>query len=465
MNYILMPSLEHIALLKIVITLWNRDYIQDLVSQFYFTPLIISETRKEWKKIEDKVSEKIQELPLPKLLKKQLPNFVEAIGWQILTWKKCYRNLLGESYVTIYLRKLCWTLQGTVDKKKTVEILIKDESLHICKRYMLACTFCLEDYIYILWEQLKEPYKKDLTYIRKYEPPFVSFWCHYIQGKLAQLDKIMKTYCKDDNVSSYEYAFQHSAVSGNEAATRYFLQKLTPEEKEKNFVKTAGHVAKLRCGCFTKHSDFPKRYFTDVLCFLLSVMNKRQQIEVSKNCAYIVLKCLLDWPWQNLFMKISENLWIFLSEEDYYHLLSIIIYIKVIPGHRDHNYQKLFGMFWKQSPDTHKKYVIAKCASSTILLKDLFKIEDKENIKLIFDNATIAEREKLVFCEMGQRTCQNLIYGDKWDLLGFFIQECISSKEVMTRFKKVFEQHITRCCSKEQFTSMKNKLDKFYLNY
>lgn len=44
------------------------------------------------------------------------------------------------SYLGINLPdELRWTPQGTVDKKKTAEALIKDESLDITRRYKLAC--------------------------------------------------------------------------------------------------------------------------------------------------------------------------------------------------------------------------------------------------------------------------------------------------------------------------------------
>ncbi|WP_353279742.1 hypothetical protein [Wolbachia endosymbiont (group A) of Ennomos erosarius] len=465
MNYTLMPSLKHKALVEIAITLWNQDDAWDLASKFYFSsPILnVSERKREWQKVEDEVIKKVLKLPLPELLKKELSSFVEAIGWQILIWKQYHKNLLGGKDARASLSKLCWTPRGTIDKEKTAKILVQDENLDIAKRYRLACTYCLEDNILTLWKQIsgRKLYGKDLRKIRINESPLVSFWSHHIEEETAQLGDIIRRYCQDDSVTHYEYAFRRSAVSGNEAATRYFLQKLTPEEKDKVLVRTAEYVAKRRCDCVSEFTDFSRENYIDVLCFLLSEMDREQQMEVFKSCSYEVLKCFLDWPWQSFFMETAQHMWAFLSEEGYDCLLRVIVN-KMIDGNKDYNYQKLFGIFWQQGPSTHTKHVIDKCGSGGLLLLDLFKVEDVENIKLIFQDATPKEKERLIFCSRGQDICQDLIYGDRGGFIEFFIRECISSKNEMVKFREEFKERITWCCSREEFTKRKDKWDKFF---
>ncbi|KAG8191714.1 hypothetical protein JTE90_008779 [Oedothorax gibbosus] len=256
-----------------------------------------------------------------------------------------------------------------------------------------------------------------------------------------------------------KFAFEYAAVGGNKAATEYFLQKLTSREREESLVRSTGYVAKRRCVSARNRTDHPKEHYADVLCFLLSQKDEEQQTEVFKNYPYKVLKCFLDRPWQNFFMQTANRMWDCLSGEDC-NLFLREMANKVKEGHKDYDYQMLFEEFWQQSPDAHKRYVIDECASGFLLSK-LFEIKDEKNIKLILKDATLIEKKKLIFCDRGQDICQDLIYGDKWDLLKFFIRECISSRNKMIKFKEEFKERITWCCSKEELARNKDKLNKF----
>lgn len=79
MNYILKPSLEHIALVKVVVTFWNQDDIRDLMAKFCI-PFCSAELKDEWPKIEDRVKEKVIQLPLPALLRDKTLGFIKPIG-------------------------------------------------------------------------------------------------------------------------------------------------------------------------------------------------------------------------------------------------------------------------------------------------------------------------------------------------------------------------------------------------
>ncbi|WP_264339069.1 hypothetical protein [Wolbachia endosymbiont (group A) of Cydia splendana] len=461
MNYTLTPSLEHITLVKIAITLWNQDDIRALTARFYFRSLILSERRKEWQVVEDKVIEKIPELLLPEPLKKKVLNFIKPIGLEILKWREYHDQ---NSYLGIDLpNELCWTPQGTVDKKETAVVLIKDENLDITRRYRLACIYCLEDDIRELWSKMPENRRKsfyseeDPRKVRQQE--LVVLWTYYTKGEVNKLDNMIERRWQS-KCSPYQYAFEYAAVGGNKAATEYFLQKLTSKEKEESLVRSAGYVADRRCDSARNRTDLPKEHYADVLCFLLSQMNEEQQTEVFKSYPYEVLKCLLDWPWQSFFMKTVSRMWDFLSGKDCNYFLREMV-DKVIEGHKDYDYQKLFGKFWQQSPDAHKRYVIDECSSGSLLSK-LLKIEDKENVKLILKDATLIEKEKIIFYREGKDICESLIYNNKWDLLKFFIQECILSKEVIIKFKEKFKERIICRRSEEKLEKEKDMWNKAF---
>lgn len=159
-------------------------------------------------------------------------------------------------------------------------------------------------------------------------------------------------------------------------------------------------------------------------------------------------------------MKTVSRMWDFLSGKDCNYFLREMV-DKVIEGHKDYDYQKLFGKFWQQSPDAHKRYVIDECSSGSLLSK-LLKIEDKENVKLILKDATLIEKEKIIFYREGKDICESLIYNNKRDLLKFFIQECILSKEVIIKFKEKFKERIICRRSEEKLEKEKDMWNKAF---
>ncbi|KAG8192653.1 hypothetical protein JTE90_009684 [Oedothorax gibbosus] len=355
-----------------------------------------------------------------------------------------------------------WTPQGTIDKKKTAEALIKDESLDITKRYKLACIYCLKSDVDGLWNNIPEDQKK--SFYSEKDPGdvrqqgLVVLWTYDIKKEVTKLDNmIAKRWRK---CTPYQYAFEYAALGGNKAATEHFLQKLTPKEREESLVRTAGYVAKKRCGSVSNRTDFPKEHYTDVLCFLLSQMDGRQQIEVFKSYSSEVLECFLDWPWQSFFMETAEHMWTFLPKDGYDYLLGVII-DKVVDGYRDCNYQKLFGEFWQQSPISYKRYVINECTDGS-LLSNLFEVEDRENITLIVKDATLTEKEELIFSDIGEDICTRLIFRGNWNLVRFFVGECISSKEKIIELREEFKERNSRYYSKEEFAEKEDTWNKFF---
>ncbi|GBM14348.1 hypothetical protein AVEN_55341-1 [Araneus ventricosus] len=156
MNYTLMPSLEHIALVKVATTLWNQDDIRALIEKFYSEIVSGRRIREKWQVIEDKVVEKLPQLSQPEPLKSEILGFIKPIGSQILKWLEYH---IKNCQLHMKLPNLCWTPEGTVDKKKTAEVLSKDENLDITRRYELACIYCLEDDIPELWNKIPKNHR------------------------------------------------------------------------------------------------------------------------------------------------------------------------------------------------------------------------------------------------------------------------------------------------------------------
>lgn len=454
MNYTLNPSLEYMTLLNVAVTLWDPRYIRDWVKKFC-TALDSGELREQWLNITDIILAKAQQLPLPELLKEKTLVFVRAVDCQIVNWIDYHRV---ELHLNIGLPdEFCWTSQGLVDKKKTAEVLVKDEDIDITVRYQLACIYCLEGDIWELWDKIPEDRKQD--FYRKDDPTSVSqlelvvLWTYDIKGEIAKMESMIERKL-NRRCSPYLYAFLHAAEHGNRAAVEYFLQKLTSAERNEFFIRTATSVA------ISHHNEeFLKEYFSDILCVLLSQMEEEQQVEVFKKEPLCVLECFLDWPRQIFFMEMASRMWNFLPSYSYSVLLQVII-DKSRDGCKDFNYQELFREMWQQSPKTHKEYIFNHFIFNS-LISALFKIRDENNIKLILQDTTCIRKKRFICSCDGELCCVNLIDSEEWGLLKFFIQECLSSKEEVITFKKRFRKWSLDVHFKSE--SRKMKLDKFFL--
>ncbi|KFM67399.1 hypothetical protein X975_00253, partial [Stegodyphus mimosarum] len=438
--------LQDLSVLSSAIMLWNKNEFKALAAKFHFQSSDHSEREKEFQVLEDEAVRKMRKLLLPELLKKKVLKILKSVFLEVLIWKEKHAKILSHRLKkSVY--KICLTSKGTVDQKKTAETLVKDGSLYYTTRYKLACIYCLENDILTLWHQMHKSRRK--YFYSKRGPgdvnqhELVVFWTYAMYGELTWLRKKMFVPCLCRSI--YQRIFEKAALEGNKVVTEYFLQKLTPQEKDISLMYCVQCLA-FRRGLFgrTKWTDLSKRYQSEVVYFLLSEMSDEQQVKVYTKSSYGIASCLLDLPWQHFIEKL-DFLWGNLSLQDYNKLLLKIIDLAAY-GYMDCNYQKCLGEFWKQSPDVYKEYVInteiknqGECED---LLSCLLNLNDRDNIKLILNDATITEKENFIFSDKGKCICVDLIYTDKSDLLKFFVRECIFSRDVMIKFKKELEKHV-----------------------
>lgn len=427
MKYVLEPSLEHITNIKIAVAICFEDDVKNLLRKFYFPSRRGIKTKLI--EIENILVQKVEKLPLPKNLKEKLLCLTRPVGFQISKWKQFHNNC----NIRVNLPKeFFWTPQGTIDRKKTAEGIIKAKSITITERYKLACIYCFEDDIKKLWEKMSEDCRRyfydqdEPLYVNENE--LVVFWTYHLMGEVDKLDdlffKRMNRQC-----SLYQYLFEIAATDGNRAATEFFLEKLTPVERE-FLLETVISLSVIRSSV---RVGFLKESISDIFCFLLSELNEEQQIEVFKRCGYQVLICFLDWPLQIFFMEMANCMWNYLDESIYGELL-LQITDKIKHGYKDYDYRKLFGEFWKKTSNDYKKNVFWKNFDVRIV-SDLFEIRDKDNINLIFQDATPKDKKYLIYSNDAKYICKELTNSDQLDLLKYFIKECLPSENEVIEFK------------------------------
>lgn len=459
MKYILEPSLEHIALAKVAITLWSQDDVRFLLRSFSFL-LLPTEKRKEWDNIEKRVVKNARKLSQPGLLQEKILGSIKPIGLEILKWIE-YHCTGYYLYVDLPF-SFCWTPQGTIDRKRTAAVLIKDEHLDVTIRYKLACLYCLEGDIRELWNEIHRYSSRSLTYddfpgeISQLDIVFL--WTYEMKLEDARLNNYTIT-GRLRHRNPYQRAFEYAAESGLKAAFEYFFRKFTTRDIDEYLVDIAKRIVDRYHTIHSNSVYIPKEDYTGVLCFLLSQMEEEQQREVFKKCRSQALVCFLEWPWQSFFMETVCRMWEFLSIGDYYCLASEIIG-KIRGGYKDFNYQNLFEEFWQKIPFADKKDIIEK-PSGECLLSFLFEVKDEKTIKMIFQDLSVEEKRRL-FISSGIYICENLILRDEFGLFKLFVIECQPTDDVILKFKDGFKKHMSLCSSKHKLVKNMDKLDKVF---
>lgn len=147
------PSLENLASTKIAIELWSHPDVKEEIIRFCVSNVL---WWKVWDGIQKRVEAKVSSLYLPKIHKCELILTVKQIGLHIQMWIRQYKYLFvcSETSTRAFVNELCWTSKGTINNKKTVEVLLDRGTLGLKDEYTFACVFCLTARISIIWQHL-----------------------------------------------------------------------------------------------------------------------------------------------------------------------------------------------------------------------------------------------------------------------------------------------------------------------
>ncbi|GFR21504.1 uncharacterized protein TNCT_604381 [Trichonephila clavata] len=87
---------------------------------------------------------------LPPEVKKQLRGIVIALGLEISQWFESHRFIvIGDNHDL--RNKLSWFSFGVIDRLETARNFIHDEDWDVRERFHLACKYCFEDDVQMLW--------------------------------------------------------------------------------------------------------------------------------------------------------------------------------------------------------------------------------------------------------------------------------------------------------------------------
>lgn len=436
-GYTSVQPLERIVLIKTATLFWNPIHSFKLNN--------FQEFKERWSEIEEKIKENVHRLELPKTHIEQLISLVKPVGFQILKWIEYH----SKNIPILLPDEFYWTQRGTIDAKKTAESLIQKERLAAHIRYKLASIYCLDNYIRILWEVMDKR-QQNMFYDARCFTPLAIYWMPVMSSSATKGINPLVRETIHARYTHFHTGFLYSAESGNVAATRYFFEKLTPEERKDSLVHTANKVARKHCNIVLREpTDFTEVHFSEVLVFLLLEMNGEELKKVLKTVPWPVLHCLNEWFWKDILLETLNQMWDFLNKHEYISLLRKIVNRQVAEFGMC-IYKQFFTDVWQQTPEKFKKCIASLCLEGH-LLGCLFLKRDRKNIKLIFIELNAEERKKVLFSDKGLTICHEIVGDGAWDLLQFFVKECVSSKSDIVEFKEAFIN----------YRNMAGRMDKF----
>lgn len=439
-------SLKCTSSVRIAILLWNG--IQSIPSYSF------NQFMEQWQAIEDSIKRNVCFLHLPKLLEGELKCFVKPIGFQILKWLFYHKDIVLVSIM--FINKFYWTDRGTIDRKKTAEWLVANQDIQVANRYKLACIYCLENEIPVLWSKISINERRRFITSFACADKLTAFWTYKEEGKMEALNLMIRTEMGHNSRSVNHALLLMVARSGNVVASEYFLNKLTTEERKSSMVNIAAYLASKRY-YEPGVADVEKSHYTDVLCFLLSRMRVEEQAAVFAIDPIAVFYSLTDWPFQDVLLQVmmladAEN---FLRNRDIrykghgiYKILESVAE-KESPDSENYIHNRLFTDIWQCMPAEVKEYLVTHTEGAGLLSK-LFSRKDRKNIKLILGKAS-QEVKSIVLLPI----CRRLVDDDDLDLLGLFIKECApDEKDVMELKEKILLRN-----SSDEATSILQKIN------
>ncbi|GBM26244.1 hypothetical protein AVEN_17836-1, partial [Araneus ventricosus] len=200
LNLVSKLSLNEMALRRVIVNLWYESDISAAVGGLRKVESPSGCARSVlWEIVINEVKEKVSKLMLPVSLKKRLMDLVRPIRSEIRIWAVYHKHILNylpdEDLDMHIFEQLCWTCTGAIDYRKTAELLVRLETLDIEKRYRLACLYCLEDYIPVLWVELPEKYKsrfnEEVYPLPENVVHLEYYWASVLKGEEFKLNDIL----------------------------------------------------------------------------------------------------------------------------------------------------------------------------------------------------------------------------------------------------------------------------------
>ncbi|GFU20733.1 uncharacterized protein NPIL_393181 [Nephila pilipes] len=335
MNFVL--SLEHIALVKVAVTIYNHPDFRDILrncNRHLCEGLCCLDKREQF------IKKKIPYYTLPVVLLPNLLSVIQSLHCEFQAWEDFHSSNFG--YDFSQLNNICWNFLGAIDYEETAKRLVHSEDFILSQRFSVACCYWLTNDVLRLWNGASTSQKETVIEIiqfrhhRRYSssPLFVSQaekqWIKWLEEGAAREKHFsyvgLLTYLPDVTPPSIE-----------------IWQQLTPIA-----------VKRLQRRLLRNHwnTSIGRDYF--------SRMDANLRMEVFKDEPTCALALFLYWPLQTEFLEMFSQLHSFINADNFLRLL------RLINSGKYYDYTNLRRKFWLQCPDHLKKDVEMYLRNNTL---------------------------------------------------------------------------------------------------
>lgn len=467
MKYKFELNLQRMAMGTTALSLWERPHIKNKVRDFFrheYKDGIRSREYKEaneakWSNLTKEVLNQLEPRVLPKILDSELIYVIREVGAKIYNWYEYIKENLSYNNVD-YAQQIYWTPYGSIDQIKIFKSFwLENSSLStgnkdrdISRLFRLACNYVLEEHINNLWQQVPKEIQEGTFYTEsiyeEYKFHLIAYWVLTFYGELHHLTRYLKRVSRDHdklydcNHSVEENMFRLSVSQGYELAAKYFWNKLSDEEKDRNLISSIGLSIKRYYNIYTsEEASYKHEKYAEICTYLMSQMTISQEQELFKSYNSSILEIFLShWPWQELLMPTLERMWSYLGNGGYQNILYEIV-CKISKDYglgyaiENSKYQRILHEIWQKSPACLKQQIDQSYHDSSNITTKLLDIWDLSTLKLIINDQDMVQR-RWELIDKGYVKYEKLIQEDKYELLDQFIEEILYTCEEKKNFKQ-----------------------------
>ncbi|GFR14943.1 uncharacterized protein TNCT_227111 [Trichonephila clavata] len=267
---------------------------------------------------------------LPIEVQKQVVGLVMVLSLEIENWFDCHKSFLfGDD---LYLRKrIAWYSNGIVDRFKTAQIFIEDESLSIKRRFQLAFKYYFEKNARKLWENM--PLDDKDCFMEGNRGSFFHYWL-----KQCSIGIDWSTISLTTRGQEFFYS--------NYLGLRYF------------FTQVKGSEIRFQCVSSALESEMMHHFDMSIIISRMNVHELNATlVRLTLKQVYKFFECFLQWPLQIIFMDVVNQFKGHITEDIFFDLVQIILFDKLRKQWKDHQYVDLLKPFWYSMPSNYRDYV------------------------------------------------------------------------------------------------------------
>lgn len=433
-------SLENRAMAVKAISFWEQKHVKNKIRLIFAHDDYPIGVVEEYRNLIREVIEQSKQMNLPTIIDSKMTTIVIATGLRIYRWTEYFKK----NYSLSFAERIYWTDCGAIDKVRTFKLwCLNNKTLNVVGVYNLACNYCVEEDVHILREQVPRHVLEKNAFCQSQEYGYPHLLLYYWRYVLVGNQELLYDYfCCSLNRHRREFSvmenlFFFSAIRGFDCAAKYFWNKLTVNEKQRNVMNVTELLVKYKKNPADWNETIENS--VQVISLLLDEMSAEQydafMQEMKIDVLYLYLSTV-QWQYLTVFYQILDSTWTSFSDNDFCMLQRYVlkklhaVYLQVgtVEGSE---YQRIFHFIWRKCVCGTKHKLVGV---EWIMLKTLLMIDDVSSLKLIINDPDMKHQRSDIL-KKGKKLFFELLMDDRYELLEQFTQKVLNSETERQSFK------------------------------